>query len=404
MTLPSPKSSKSRHSTSAVPPAQLSEQAAASDDEQYKGRAWIEIDLSALRQNLANITAILQPETELWAVVKANAYGHGSVLVAKTAIAAGVSGLCVATLQEGIELRLAGLRSPIMLFGVPLIESDVRTALDHNLEWTISDRQQISLCQAVATDKKCSIPIHLNVDTGMSRLGVGWQEAAEVWRSLIDAQGLSPLSLYSHFATADEFAHPATQQQAERFATILQTLQQQQISPPIVHIANSAATLAERHWHHHRVRIGLALYGYAPADFLSDRCRLLPVMSVKARITHLKTVPMGTGVSYGHRYSCDRPQTLATVAIGYADGVPRRLSGQLQGWVDGQRLQQVGNVTMDQTIWMVPQDANVAVGDVVDLFGEGWNAWNWADTLGTIPYEILCGFSTRLPRLAIDSD
>ncbi|MGK7910622.1 MAG: alanine racemase [Synechococcus sp.] len=379
----------------------------ASDIGQDRGRAWIEINLSALRQNIGNLRATLQPGTELWAVVKANAYGHGAIAVAQTAIAAGASGLCVATLQEGIELRQAGLQCPIMMFGVPLTTSDVSTAVDYQLEWTIGEPQHISLCQQVAAAKQAPIPVHLNVDTGMSRLGVTWQEAADVWRSLLDSDGIVPLSLYSHFATADEQSHAATQQQADRFESVLQALHQQGISPSIVHMANSAATLAERGWHHHRVRIGLALYGYAPADFLRDRCCLRSVMSVKARITHLKTIPAGAGVSYGHRYLSDRPQTLATVAIGYADGVPRRLSGYLQGWVNGYRLQQVGNVTMDQTMWVVPPDASragkIAVGDVVDLFVDGWNAGHWADTLGTIPYEILCGFSARLPRLTIEA-
>ncbi|MEM9567369.1 MAG: alanine racemase [Cyanobacteria bacterium P01_E01_bin.34] len=384
----------------------ISKSVPASTPRQDTGRAWIEINLSALRQNIGSVLKVLQPATELWAVVKANAYGHGAETVAHTALAAGASGLCVATLQEGIELRQAGLHCPVMLFGVPLSDTDVCTALAHQLEWTIAARQQLTLCQTVARQQQRSVPVHLNVDTGMSRLGVSWQDAVNLWRALTQADGLVPLSLYSHFATADELNHPATQQQAQRFSELLQALHQQHLSPPSVHLANSAATLAEQDWHYNRVRIGLALYGYTPANFLRDRCSLHPVMAVKARITHLKKVPAGTGVSYGHRYCSKRPQTLATVSIGYADGIPRRLSGQLQGWVNGYRVQQVGNVTMDQTVWMVPPDAGkagaIAVGDVVDLFGEGWNAQHWADTLGTIPYEILCGFSTRLPRLTVD--
>ncbi|MEL7476805.1 MAG: alanine racemase, partial [Cyanobacteria bacterium J06555_12] len=388
---PQPSTTALQHSSLAV----VSKSTSASTPSQHTGRAWIEINRSALQQNIANLLEVLQPGTELWAVVKANAYGHGAVVVARAAIATGASGLCVATLQEGIELRQAGLYCPIMLFGVPLSDADVCAALAHQLEWTIADRQQLALCQTVACKQQCPIPVHLNVDTGMSRLGVNWQDAVDLWRALTQADGLEPLSLYSHFATADELNHPATQLQVQRFAGLLQTLHRQHLSPPSVHLANSAATLAERDWHYNRVRIGLALYGYAPAEFLRDRCPLHPVMAVKARITHLKTVPAGTGVSYGHRYCSDRPQTLATVAIGYADGVPRRLSGQLQGWVNGYRIQQVGNVTMDQTVWIVPPEASdagkIAVGDVVDLFGEGWNAQHWADTLGTIPYEILCG-------------
>ena len=373
------------------------------DSEMELQRAWVVIDLTALRNNIRNFLNLLQPQTQLWAVVKANAYGHGAVAIARTALSAGASGLCVATLQEGIELRQAGLPDPVMLFGVPRTATEVRAALDYNLQWTIGDVDQISLCQAVARQDHRSVPVHLNIDTGMSRLGVPWTEAVAAWNLLLKADGVTPLSLYSHFATADELNCPATELQAQRFDRLLQDLRQQGIAPPIVHMANSAATLANPHWHHQRVRIGLALYGYSPAEFLSDRCQLQPVMSVKARITHLKEIPAGTGVSYGHRYVSDRPQQLATVAIGYADGVPRRLSGLLKGWVRGHQLQQVGTVTMDQTLWRVPANANLAVGDVVDLFGPQWNPHHWADTLGTIPYEILCGFSARLPRRTIES-
>ncbi len=376
-------------------------------------RAWVEIDVTALRQNIANLLQLLDPTTQLWAVVKANAYGHGAVTVAKTAIAAGASGLCVATLQEGIELRTAGVQAPIMMFGVPRTPAEIQTAFAHNLEWTISDRCQISLCQTAvrqnpsgkqaAQPHNLSVPVHLNVDTGMSRLGVPWTEAAEIWQVLQKAEGVTPLSLYSHFATADELDCPTTEQQSQRFNQVLQDLSHRGLKPSVVHLANSAATLSDRRWHFDRVRVGLALYGISPASFLGDRCQLQPAMSVKARITHLKEIPAGTGVSYGHRYVSDRPQRLATVAIGYADGVPRRLSGVLKGWVRGYPLQQVGNVTMDQTLWIVPAEADVAVGDIVSLFGEGWNAQQWADTLGTIPYEILCSFSARLPRHTIES-
>ena len=366
-------------------------------------RAWVQIDLTALRHNVRNLLQVLRPQTQLWAVVKANAYGHGAIAIARTAISAGASGLCVATLQEGIELRRAGLPAPIMLFGVPRTPTEVRTALDYALEWTIGDVEQIALCQTVALQDHRSVPVHFNVDTGMSRLGVPWSEAVAAWSLLQNTDGVVPLSLYSHFATADEENCPATSQQSQRFDRLLQELGRRGIAPPVVHMANSAATLANPHWHHHRVRIGLALYGFCPADFLSDRCSLQPVMSVKARITHLKQIPAGTGVSYGHQYVSDRPQQLATVAIGYADGVTRRLSGLLKGWVRGHQLQQVGAVTMDQTLWTVPADANLAVGDVVDLFGPQWNAKDWADSLGTIPYEIFCGFSARLPRHTIES-
>jgi alanine racemase len=163
-------------------------------------------------------------------------------------------------------------------------------------------------------------------------------------------------------------------------------------------MANSAATLANPQWHYQRVRVGLALYGLSPAPNLAASSRLQPILTVKARIVHLHDVPAETGVSYGHRYTTPAPTRLATVAIGYADGLPRRLSGCIRGYVRGQFIQQVGSVTMDQTIWDVGSIPDIAVGDVVDLFAGGLNVGQWAEVLDTIAYEILCGFSDRLPR------
>ena len=394
-----------RHLTVLPHPSVLVSAGEDSDDIAMQ-RAWVEVDLAALRHNVAALKALLQSETELWAVVKANAYGHGAVPVARAAIAAGASGLCAATLPEGLELREAGIDAPILLLGALRTRDELLAAANGQLEITLTDREQIALCDRVAAETQQPIPVHLKVDTGMSRLGVPCQEAVAIWRSLLRSPTLDPRSLYSHFATADEPGHPATDRQHRAFQAIVRDLEAANIPLPPLHLANSAATLANPDWHYQRVRIGLALYGISPADAFRDRCPLRPALTVKARIVHLKTVPAGTGVSYGHRYVTSQPTQLATVAIGYADGVPRRLSGQLQGFVGPYRLQQVGNVTMDQTLWAVPEGAAVRVGDVVNLFGEEWTPQLWADRLGTIPYEILCGFSSRLPRrlLAVDGE
>ena len=361
-------------------------------------RAWVEVDLAALRANVVALTGLLSSTTELWAVVKANAYGHGAVPVAQTAIAAGAAGLCAATLPEGLEFRSAGLEAPILLLGALRTHEELTTAAQHDLEVTITAREQLPLCERVAAELQAPIPVHLKVDTGMSRLGVPPQEVVEIWQRLCDRPAFVPRSLYSHLATADDPGHPATEQQLQSFRAVVSQLEAMGLPLPPLHVANSAATLATADWHYQRVRVGLAMYGISPADAFSDRCQLQPVMNVKARIVHLKTVPAGTGVSYGHRFVAEKDTRLATVAIGYADGVPRCLSGQLQGFVGSYRLQQVGNVTMDQTLWVVPETARVRVGDVVSLFGPGWTSETWAERLGTIPYEILCGFSSRLPR------
>jgi alanine racemase len=194
--------------------------------------------------------------------------------------------------------------------------------------------------------------VHLKIDTGMSRLGFPWAEAVDFARFVRQLPHLKIDSLYSHLATADSPDPTIMQQQQQRFRAALGHLQQQQLLPPRLHLANTAATLADPALHYDLVRVGLGLYGLYPAPHLQSRLDLQPVMQVKARITHLKDVPAGTGISYGHQYVCDRPLRLAVVGIGYADGVPRVLSNRLQVMVKGRLAQQIGAITMDQLMLM----------------------------------------------------
>ncbi|MEO0801358.1 MAG: alanine racemase [Cyanobacteria bacterium J06642_2] len=369
-------------------------------------RAWVEVDLAAIRHNVRVLRALLQPGTQLWAVVKANAYGHGAVPVSRAAIAAGASGLCVATLPEGLELRQACIEIPILILGPLNTAPEIELAVAHELELTVTTEDAIALCERVGVTLQRPIPIHLNVDTGMTRLGISPERAAPCWHRMISSPDLEARSLYSHFATADELDHPAIQEQSDRFASIVRELRDRDFPAPTLHLANSAAALAGSQWHYHLVRVGLALYGYAPAPHLSTGGALRPAMSVKARIAQLKTSPAGIGVSYGHRYVTTSQQRLATVAIGYADGVPRCLSGRLRSCVSDYPVQQVGTITMDQTLWdasQVPID-NVAIGMPIAILNPDYSAQHWADLAGTIPYEILCGFSARLPRYYVDSE
>ncbi|MFS8890645.1 alanine racemase [Synechococcus sp. R55.2] len=374
------------------------------DLELLTSRAWVEIDAAQLRENLRLLQRRLGSNVEIWAVVKANAYGHGAQLVAPVAVAAGAKGLCVATLAEGIELRQTGLQAPILVLGALNTWAELQQAMAARLEVSLTCAEQIPLMCQVARWAGRPIPVHVNVDTGMTRLGIPWKEAAAVWGQICRIPELEGCSLFSHLATADEPHSPVMEQQHARFAQVVEQIRQAGDPLPALHLDNSAAALA--HLHYSRVRLGLALYGLSPAPHL-QLPGLQPILRLKARLTHIQTVPAQTGVSYGHRYITSRPSRIATLAIGYADGIPRRLSGWLRGWVRGGLIQQVGTITMDQCMWDVTERPDIQVGDVVELLGPnlvnvGLSVQDWADQLGTIPYELLCGLSARLPRVLVN--
>ncbi|MFS8880187.1 alanine racemase [Synechococcus sp. H55.11] len=385
---------------------QGAEQDGAIDLELSTSRAWVEIDAAQLRENLRLLQARLSPDTEIWAVVKANAYGHGAHLVAPVAVAAGVKGLCVATLAEGIELRQMGLQAPILVLGALNTWAELQQAMAARLEVSLTRAEQIPLMRQVARWAGRPVPVHVNVDTGMTRLGIPWSEAAAVWGQICRIPELAGCSLFSHLATADEPHSPVMEQQHARFAQVVEQIRQAGDPLPPLHLDNSAGALARLHYS--RVRLGLVLYGLSPAPHLPVP-GLQPILRLKARLTHIQTVPAQTGVSYGHRYITSRPSRIATLAIGYADGIPRRLSGWLRGWVRGGLIQQVGTITMDQCMWDVTERPDIQVGDVVELLGPklanmGLSVQDWADQAGTIAYELLCGLSARLPRVLVNGE
>jgi alanine racemase len=369
-------------------------------------RAWVEIDRAALAHNVRQIKQVLSPQTQLMAVVKADAYGHGAVRVAQTALQAGASWLATATLGEGIELREAGIVAPILLLGAINTPEEVAAIANWKLQPTLCNPQQALIFSETMAELAQIIPVHLKLDTGMSRLGMHWEQALEFVQLVQQLPGLKIASIYSHFATADD-PDPATMQlQHQRFQEAIGQLRACGIVPPRLHVSNSAATLSDRNLHYDLVRVGLALYGLYPASHLRSQVDLQPVLQVKARITQVKIIPPGTGVSYGHQFISDREMHIAVVGIGYADGVPRNLSNRMQVLIQGQRVPQIGAITMDQLMLDVSSIPDLQVGEVVTLIGKDGNkeisADDWADILGTISWEILCGFKHRLPRVSSD--
>ncbi len=367
-------------------------------------RAWVEIDLAALAHNVRQLRNLLGAKTALMAVVKADAYGHGAVTVAQTALQHGASWLGVATIPEGIELREAGIEAPILVMGATNSPTQMEAIVRWQLQPTLCTLKQAWVFSETIAPFSC-LPVHLKLDTGMSRLGAPWQEAAPFVQGVDRLPNLRIASLYSHLATADRLDPQVMRQQQHRFVTAVSQVKAAGITIPRIHLANSAATLIDSSLHYDLVRVGLAIYGLYPATHLDSGISLKPVLRVQARITQIKTIQPGTGVSYNHIYVADRERTIAVVAIGYADGVPRNLSDRLSVLVRGQRVRQLGAITMDQLMIDVTGIPDLQEGEIVTLLGqqgqEQISADDWATMLGTISWEILCGFKHRLPRIAL---
>jgi alanine racemase len=368
-------------------------------------RAWIEIDLGALTHNVRQIKQLLAPKTALMAVVKADAYGHGAVTVAQTVLEAGATWLGVATIPEGIELREAGIEAPILLLGATNTAEQIRAIGHWRLQPTLCTPKQALIFSETMAETGGLLPVHLKLDTGMSRLGTSWQSATEFAQLVQGLPHLSIASIYSHLATAESLDRTVVNLQHQRFAQAIAHIRRAGIQPPRLHLANSAGVLTNPGLHYDLVRVGLAIYGLYPAEHLQSVLPLRPVLQVKARVTQVKTIQAGTGVSYGHRFVADREMRVAVVAIGYADGIPRNLSNQMTVLIQGRRIPQIGAITMDQMMLDVSQVPNLQEGDVVTILGQAGDqsisADDWARTLNTISWEILCSFKHRLPRVAI---
>ncbi|MEL6786052.1 MAG: alanine racemase [Cyanobacteria bacterium J06607_15] len=369
-------------------------------------RAWVEVDLAALAHNVRTLKAWLTVSTKLMAVVKADAYGHGALKVAQTALEHGADSLAIATLAEGVELRQGEITVPILVLGAINAIEDIQAVAAWELEATICHTEQAIIFNRTLAKLGRSARVHLKLDTGMSRLGTNWQEALDFVSVVHTLPNLEIASIYSHFATADERDRTVMNLQHQRFQVAVAQLKAAKLNPPQLHLANSAATLGDRSTHYDMVRVGLALYGLYPAPHLDQVLDLKPVLRVKAKIVQVKTIPPGEGVSYGRQFVTQSETKIAVVGIGYADGVPRNLSNRLQAIINGQLAPQIGAITMDQLMLQVDHLPHVQPGDIVTLIGcqneLNITADDWAKQLDTISWEILCGFKHRLPRVFLN--
>jgi alanine racemase len=364
--------------------------------------AWVDVDLEAIRHNAVVLASMLDGGCRLMAVVKADGYGHGAVPAARVALEAGAAALGVATVDEALQLRSAGVEAPILVMAEVPPEA-ARDLVEHDVAATVTDRPLAMALAAAAQTANRPAGFHLKIDTGMHRIGIDSDDAGEFLRSLTGLPGLRLDGVFTHFATAEtpgdwEFDH-----QLGTFREALSDVREAGFDPGIVHAANSAATILHPEARFDMVRCGISLYGLHPGPATRDAIDLRPAMSVKARVTAVRKVAMGDGVSYGFTWRAAAPTTVATIPMGYGDGLHRVLSDRMRVLIRGSECPQVGRVCMDQFMVEVPRGSDVAVGDEVVLVGEQQGARveldELADAAGTINYEMACGFALRLRRV-----
>ncbi len=356
--------------------------------------SWIEVDLDAVRHNVAEIARIAAPAA-VCAVVKADGYGHGDVPVAEAALAGGADWLAVALVAEGARLREAGLEGRVLLLSEPPFE-DAGEVIRWELTPTVYRADFLSALEEVAP---AGYPIHIKVDTGMHRVGASLDEVRDLAASVV-AGPLRLEGLWTHFPVSEE-DEEFTEGQAAALAGLVADLREEGIDPEIVHAANTAAALTMPEARFDLVRPGIGIYGLRPAPGYAPEVNLRPAMSVVSHVSFTREHQAGTRPSYGRTRPMPSAGTVATVPIGYADGVPRRLRESGSVLIGGIRRPFAGNVTMDQVLIDVGSDP-VAVGDEVVLLGrqgdEEITADEWAEKVDTINWEIVCGFGPRLPR------
>jgi alanine racemase len=365
-------------------------------------RAWADVDLEAVRHNVRTLQELAAPAA-LCAVVKANGYGHGAVPVARAALEAGAASLAVAQVDEAVALRDAGIDAPVLLLSEPHPD-EIDAAIATGARLTVYTSEcVVGVAKAVRRARARAVPVHLKVDTGMHRVGVHPDDALALAKATRDLAEVELEGVCTHCPVADEPDNTFTARQILRFEAVLDALQAAGIDPGIVHAANSAATLMVPESRYSMVRCGIALYGVPPAPALAGVADLRPALTVTSEVSFVKEVPAGEGVSYGLRQSTDRDTVVATVPVGYADGVFRSLplAGQ-DVLIGGVRRPIIGVVTMDQLMVDCGPGADVVPGDPVVLLGaqgdERITPDDWAARLGTIAYEVVCAVGPRVER------
>ncbi|MEL7568237.1 MAG: alanine racemase [Dehalobacterium sp.] len=365
---------------------------------------WAEVDLGAIAHNVREIRRIVKPETKIMAVVKANGYGHGALKIAQTALKNGVQYLSVATLGEAVKLREQGIEAPILIMGYTTLDQ-VPDLLDYQITTTVFTLDMAEALSHGALERGEKAKVHIKIDTGMGRIGFMPQKGTvELIKKIVNMEGLWVEGIFTHFAVADETDKTYTRQQFQSFTKLIADLEEEGISIPIKHAANSAAIIDLPETHLDMVRAGIILYGLYPSSEVDKgRINLIPAMEVKAKVSFVKKVGAGTSISYGRKYIVENEAVIASLPLGYADGYTRRLSNQSQVLLGGKRIPVVGTICMDQLMVNASLVPEVKIDDEVVVIGrqgkEQITVEEVAKMLKTINYEIICMISERVPRI-----
>jgi len=379
-------------------------------DIDLKQRAWIEVKGKAIETNVRQLKSKLSKNCQFMAVVKADGYGHDAKVVSDYAIKGGASQLGVATLNEGIKLRSSGVKKPILILGNLYTKRDLTISFRNHLMPTISSMRECLICNNIGKQYGLKFSLHLKVDTGMSRLGFESNKFIQQFEKIKSFENISIEGIYSHLSSADEpnSSDPksTTQLQRRKFEELLKQINVDKNKNIKIHLANSAGMLIDKNFHFHMVRVGLSMYGYNPLTKINKNFPLKPALFLKVKVAFIRIIDQGVSVSYGGKFVSSRKTKLAVLSIGYADGVPRNLSGKIKVIHNNKLYPQVGSITMDQMMVDITESIEIKVGSTMLLLGSDGDKTisplDWARESNTIPWEILCSFKNRLPKVQVD--
>lgn len=365
-----------------------------------KRDAWVEINLDAIEKNVRELKTFARPDAKFLAVVKADAYGHGSVMIAPTLLASGVDMFGVASIDEGMQLREADIKVPILVLGAaPVWAFDF--AAENNISLSLFNEEHIDAAKLTYDKTGHKVKVHVKVDTGMNRIGVRPEKAVELIKKVQESDFIALEGIFTHFANAEDKAK--TKEQLKIWNNIISKIDTEGL---LIHPENTSALIDFPEVEYNMARAGIGIYGLIP-DLIPDAKKvpkLYPAMGVKGRITNIHQAQKGEGVSYCHTYITDKITKIATIPIGYADGIDRQLSNKIYGLLNGKKIKQIGTITMDQMMFDIT-GIDAKEGDIITLLGsdgdETISINEWANILGTINYELMCRLKVRLARVYV---